>query len=170
MAGHGNDAGPGGQDEPDARRQALVSRVVHALLGLAGLALALYGGWLVADALRFAGVAEEATGTVIAVETVTTQGSGNEHVSFVPTIRYTAGDGTVREAQTHVSSTSYDFAVGERVAVLYDPAAPGKVRVSGLFSLWALPAAFFVAGIVLSGLVAASAVGLFQRGRGGDAA
>ena len=153
------------EDRPDAKRAARASRVVHALLGLIGLGLALYGGWLLIDAVRFAAVAEPATGTVVSVETVTTQATGNEGISFIPTIRFETGDGAVHEAGSHISSTGYDFRAGETVEVLYDPARPDEVRIGGPFSLWALPVAFFAVGVALLGAALASELGLFRAGR-----
>lgn len=169
MAAHPNTSGPEGQDGPADDRQARVSRIVQAFLGLVALALTLYGGWLVADAARFAGVARPATGTVVSVETVTTQQTGNEGISFVPTIRYETPDGTVHEAPTHVSSSGYDFPIGARIAILYDPTAPGEVRTAGVFSLWGLPVAFLAAGLVLLGLIVASMLGVFGRKDGARA-
>ncbi len=139
---------------------------MHALLGLVGLGLTLYGGWLLVDAVRFAAAARPATGTVVSVETVNTQATGNEGISFVPTIRFRTGDGAVHEAETHISSTSYDFRTGQTVGILYDPSRPDEVRIGGLLSLWALPGAFFGVGLLLLGGVLASELGLF-RGRGG---
>ncbi len=140
------------------------TRVVHALLGLVGLALTVYGGWLLTDAIRFAAVARPATGTVVSVETVNTREAGNAGVSFLPTIRYQSAAGAIREAETQVSSTAYDFRTGETVEILYDPARPGEVRIPGLFSLWALPVAFFGVGLLLLAAVVASGLGVFDRG------
>lgn len=151
------------EERPDGKRAARASRVVHALFGLAGLGLALYGGWMLIDAIRFAAVAQPTTGTVVSVETVNTQATGNEGVSFIPTIRFETGDGAVHEAETHISSTGYDFRTGERVEVLYDPSRPDEVRIDGVFSLWALPGAFFAVGLALLGGALASELGLFRR-------
>ena len=140
-----------------------VTRVVHAVLGLVGIGLTLYGGSLLIDAIRFAAVARPATGTVVSVETVNTRDSGNAGVSFLPTIRYETARGAVREAETQISSTAYDFRTGETVEILYDPARPEEVRLRGLLSLWALPVAFFGIGVLLLAAILASALGAFDR-------
>jgi len=134
-----------GADEDEAgntARRGLSKAYLFLLIPLAFVAI---GGWMLIDSLQFSGVALPADGTVISVEA----DSSGDGVTYQPTIRYTGIDGITREAPTHISSSGYDYRIGTRVEILYDPAAPATVRINGLLSLWALPVGFSVLGLLL---------------------
>jgi hypothetical protein len=133
-------SGPGGW--------ALIALVLAVPLGFAGL-----GGWLLADTLRFAGVALPAEGVVIAIETE----RGEDGTLYRPTFRFSDADGHVHMAATRDSATAYDYAIGARVPVLYDPQDPADVRIEGFSGMYLLPVGFLVLGLLV---FTAFAVGL----------
>jgi len=115
----------------------------------------LVGAVMLIDTVTFAGRAERATGTVVSVErVVSTIGSSRapSH-SYRPTIRYADASGQQHEAVTYVSTSHYGFAPGEKVEILYDPAAPEEVRIASPFSLWGLPFLLMGLGGLFLGMV-----------------
>jgi len=112
------------------------------------------GAYLGHDAMRFAGTALAAAGTVTSVERVESYDSdtGRTTHTYKPTLRYTAANGETYTGTTHISSSGYDFAVGETVAILYDPADPADVRVNSFVSLYMLPLVFGLSALVTLGL------------------
>jgi len=127
--------------EPAGRR----GKLIPAILLLIPLGFALLGVWLLVDAVRFIGVAVPSEGKVISVEA----DSSGDGVTYTPTIRYTGQDGVTRDAPTHVSSSGYDYRLGTRVDILYDPSEPDEVRIDSVVSLWALPLGFTILGSLL---------------------
>jgi Protein of unknown function (DUF3592) len=123
--------------------------VPRVCLGLAVVLLAIGAATLVHEA-RFVRGAERATGTVIDLESRTSDGD----LAYYPVVRFTtAEERTVEFTSSSTSSSPPD--VGDHVEVLYDPDDPRDAQLSGFFSLWLWP-------IVLGGLgIGFGAAGLF---------
>jgi Protein of unknown function (DUF3592) len=122
--------------------------------GLAAVLLVIGAATLV-DAARFVRGAERTTGTVIDLDSRTSDGGLVHH----PIVRFTAADGrTVEFTSSSGSSSPPD--VGDRVEVLYDPDDPQDAQLSGFFSLWLWPIALGGVGIAFA------AAGLFYPGTG----
>jgi len=102
------------------------------------------GLFLLSDAVRFSRTAQPAEGEVISVE----RQHGENGVTYRPSIRYRTAAGEIRTAPTHISSSGYDYPIGARVRILYDPDAPGSVRIDSPVSLYLLPAAFLGSGLI----------------------
>lgn len=71
-----------------------------------------------------------------------------------PVVEFTTGQGATAQFRSGVRSTS--FALGQRVPVAYDPAAPADAAIDGFVGRWFLPGlfamifgVFLVIGIVL---------------------
>jgi hypothetical protein len=90
------------------------------------------GAGLLADAYTFIQKAESTHGEVIGIRA----NRSDDGTSYTPTIRYNRGDGQVFEAETHISSSGYNYKVGERVEILYSNDAPDTVRINSFFSLY----------------------------------
>ena len=100
---------------------------------------------------RFLATAEPAAGTVVEVHV---RGVGRNRVS-VPVLEFRAADGTVQRAESLMGSGFRGFAVGEAVAVRYDPADPSRAEVDSFAVLWglALLRAGFTVIFLLMGVV-----------------
>lgn len=109
---------------------------------------------LLAEAVIFVQDAQRTRGQVIDIRA----NRGDDGVSYTPIIRYRRNDGQTFEAETHISSSGYDFDIGERVGILYSRDAPGEVRIDSVFSLYG-------PGLILSAVGAGFLwiVGLFWR-------
>lgn len=117
---------------------------VFVIMGLLALGFIGIGVWFLIDAVAFTDSARTATGEVIAV---TPHRDDDGGTTYTPRFAYTDADGVRRTGETHISSSTYDYAPGERVAILYDPADPRDVRIDDWFSLWGFPMIFIAAGL-----------------------
>ena len=106
-----------------------------------GLVCILVGLGFLATALRiyvlrrrFLAVAEPAEGTVVEVRV---RGIGRNAES-VPTFEFRTAGGDLQRAESLMGSGFQGFAVGEKIAVRYDPSDPGKAEVDSFAVLWGL--------------------------------
>ena len=60
----------------------------------------------------------------------------DEGVTYKPVIRYRREDGRIFEAKTRISSSSYDYAVGDQVNILYTYDKPQEVGINHFFSIF----------------------------------
>ena len=141
------------------------SRYVGPIFTVIGTLFAAIGIYFALDAFEFAGQARTTMGEVIHVETrVSRDSDGRRSTTYQPTLRYMAANGQTYEAETHISSSGYDYDIGERMEILYDPADLTEVRINGFFSLYIFPIAFTFGGLLFA------AIGIFvwrskRRGR-----
>lgn len=131
--------------------------VPRACLGLAVVLLAI-GAVTLVHAVRFVQGAERATGTVIDLDSETSDGGGGDLV-YYPRVRFTTAEGQTVEFRSSSGSSSPPD-VGDSVEVLYDPDDPHDAQLSGFFSLWLWPIALGGVGIGFA------AAGLFYPGTG----
>ena len=118
------------------------------------------GAFFMVEAAFFLRNSVAVTGEVVSVAASRSRGSGTDGrdlgadiVTYVPTIRYTDRDGREVEAETHLSSSAYDFRPGDSIDVRYLPEEPGTVRIDSFWSLWLLPGIFTLMGGVFLPLV-----------------
>ena len=108
-----------------------------------GLIFVLIGCHQLYGAYRFTSVALPVEATVEAVERkVSRDSDGRRSTTYRPTVVYRDAYGATRTARTYLSSNGYNFEVGSRIAVLYDPDDPSTVRVDSFASLWVFGAVF----------------------------
>jgi len=121
------------------------------------------GGYMLVDAIRFAGVAVKTVGVVIDLDV----DSDSDGTTYTPVFRYVDSAGVRRSGRTHIASSEYDYAIGTEEEILYDPAAPEDgVRINGLFSLWGFPLIFLGLGLIVLVVM----VSVFAKVRGGRTA
>ena len=114
-----------------------------------GTLFAAVGLYFVIDTFRFTDKAYRAMGEVISFSVIhSTDSDGRRSTTYMPTFRYTAANGKVYEGETHLSSSGYDFPVGTRKEILYDPADLTEVRINNFWSLWTFPLAFALGGLL----------------------
>ncbi|MEL6792026.1 MAG: DUF3592 domain-containing protein [Pseudomonadota bacterium] len=138
-------------------------RIVKWVFTIVGAAFFLIGCHQLYGTYHFTNVALPAEGTVQSVERKETRDSeGHRKITYRPTMTYRDAFGVERTARTYLSSSGYNYDIGARVAVLYDPDEPTVVRVDGFVSLWVFGAIF--AGLGALFLI----IGLFLKPSMGD--
>lgn len=120
------------------------ARVFRLIFRLMGLIFLVAGAILTFLAYDFMNNALPATGRVTSVEVIT----GDDSVSYKPTIRYVDWEGRKQIGQTFISSSSYNFDVGESVDILYDIREPESLRVDTWFATWGLGLIFLGASVI----------------------
>ena len=115
---------------------------------------------LLVDAIQFTSDALSTRGEVVHVSENHDSEGG---VSYTPTIQYRRGDGRLLTAETHFSSSNYDYVIGAKVDILYSYENSGEVRINSFFSLYGPGLMFAAFGMLFAGIV------LFARGKMGGA-
>lgn len=103
-------------------------KLVAIFAGLAGIATLALGLWLISQERAFEAGAVALDAQVVSVK-ADRSGSG-ENALFKPVFTFTDGDGRSYTAPAAHSDKAYDFAVGETVPILFNPAQPDTVRVN----------------------------------------
>ena len=93
----------------------------------------LAGFGLLAEAINYTSQADSTRGEVV---DVSRQYDSEGSASYLPTIRYRRDNGQLVEATTNRASRSYDYAIGQRVDILYSYGDPTEVRINSFFSLY----------------------------------
>lgn len=120
--------------------------IVFSLIGLPFLAVGGGVGW---STHRFLQRAQSAPGRV--VELAETRGSEGD-VLYKPVVEYAVPDGRTARFTGRVASRPPSYAVGEAVAVLYAPEAPGEGRIDSFGQNWLLPLIFGGLGFLFTGI------------------
>jgi len=120
-----------------------------------GLIFLVAGAVLTFLAYDFMNNALPATGRVTSVEAIT----GDDSVSYKPTIRYVDWEGRKQSGQTFMSSSSYNFDIGESVGILYDIRKPESLRMDTTFATWGIGLMLLGASVIP--FVIASVIGGF---------
>lgn len=120
-------------------------RVLIPLLAGCSLLVSLISTVLTVGFLRNA---KRTTGTVVDLHTMT---NDDGDLLFKPTFTFAAnGRDYSVQASGHVSPFPGD--VGDRIDVLYDPAAPSNARIDTLAYTWLIPYVTFLLGCVLGAI------------------
>lgn len=100
------------------------------------------GIWFLAEALKFHDTASQTQGKVVEL----IRDARGDGISYTPVFEYQAHDGRIYLGETHISSSSYNYRIGERVQILYSLDDPSEVRVNPTFSLYGPGLIFAVVG------------------------
>lgn len=95
------------------------------------LAFGLFGGagYFYSDTHKLISAAQKTTGTVVDFERRSSKGGHSDY----PVIEFTTATGEIRRFTT---SGAGDFAKGETVEVLYQPADPANAKVNVFVEMW----------------------------------
>lgn len=105
--------------------------------------------------VKFVNSAVETTARVVHVQI----SYGDDSTTYKPTVQFRDTNGRTVEAESWMSSSSYDFNVGEKIPILYDPADPENIRLNYFFEKWGF-------GVILTGIGGFMVlVGRMSRGR-----
>ena len=138
------------------------ARVFRTVFRVMGLLFLVAGAILTFLAYDFMNNALPATGRVTSVEVV----RGDDSVSYKPTLRYVDWEGRKQSGQTFISSSNYNFDVGESVDILYDIRKPESLRVDTWIATWGFGLIFLAASVIP--FIVASFIGGFvgRKGKG----
>lgn len=101
------------------------------LLG-GGLIMLGVAGWFIYSSWQITATGVSGTGTVIDLEESSNEGS----VAYSPVIEFTATNDQTYTFTGGAASNPPAYAIGDRVALRYDPANPDNVRIDNPWNLW----------------------------------
>ena len=119
-------------------------RLVGLIFSLIGLVFLGVGGALTYSTYNFMDNALSTTGQVVNVSSDYSDGS----TTYQPTFGYVGYDGEKHQGTTFLSSSSYNFRIGEKMEILYDTRDHSSVRLTGWFSTWGFGILFMGAGAI----------------------
>lgn len=126
--------------------------LVFLILGVLPWIFVGVGAWLIWSAHRFLAKAEQVKAKVVAVHEQSNTCRSNDHkrvvTTFRPVFAITDQDGEVRQVETFLSSSAYDFAIGMERKIMIDPDEPTMARVPG-FMTYAFGGILVAGGLVL---------------------
>ena len=126
------------------------------VIGVICIGVAVYQ-YLTSSALAAHGVQTRAV--VVDVDSKRqSSGSSFGRRTYALTLEFDDRAGTRHRERTSYSKSHRSKRVGERVAILYNPADPSEFSLNSWYDLWAIPALFLAAGVV--------GCGAFLRGPG----
>lgn len=117
--------------------------ILFTIIGLGFLAA---GIGLTITAYDFSENATSTTGAVVSVEV----NYGENSTTYRPTIRFLDFAGRKQRSTTFLSSSNYNYDVGQKIDIIYDVRDPSKMRIDSWFAIWGLGFIFLVVGAVLS--------------------
>lgn len=132
-----------------AIQKKLSGRAAGIFVLIFGLVFATIGGGFSYFSYTFAQTAIATSGIVTDVSVKRSSSSdGSSSVTYQPTISFTDQNGTSHSAQTFLSSSSYNYAIGTKVRILYNPSDPSSMRLDSWFALWGFGLIFHSVGLV----------------------
>ena len=120
---------------------------------LLGLVFTAVGGGLSYASYSFTRTAVPTSGVVTDVEVnissnSTRSGSGGAtSFTYRPTISFFDKKGNPHKAQTYLSTSGYNYPVGTKLRIFYNPDDPGQLRLDNWFALWGFGLIFLVLGL-----------------------
>ena len=120
------------------------ARVFKIIFRIMGFMFLVAGAVLTFLAYDFMNNALPVSGRVVSVEVI----SRDDSVSYKPTIRFVDWAGRKQSGQTFMSSSKYNFDVGEDVDILYDTRDPESLRMDTWFATWGFGLIFLGASVI----------------------
>lgn len=110
--------------------------------------------------------AQQATCTIEAVEIVKDNsgvggkyGKSGRGPAYRPTIQYTGPQGRIHVVAFSIAAVHYNYDVGQKVAILYNPKDPQSVRFDNFLGVWAGTIVIGIISIFLACLLLAGWIG-----------
>ncbi len=135
-----------------AKKKTSNRRIWGIIIMVFGLIFATIGGGLTYVAYDFSTRAIATSGVVTNIEVnlpSSTSSGGTGDTTYKPTLRYTDQNGQPQSGQTFLSSSSYNYPIGTKIPILYDPATPGSLRMDSWFALWGFNLIFLITGLLI---------------------
>ncbi len=144
--------GPGGARFGFRSRRKPLGRVQTALLGVVFMAagglvayLGLQSYFSTEDLLKNG---TRTDGAVLRIEEKVTHDSEGTHRTYRPVIGYETGSGAKIEFSTRMSTSANSYRVGQKVGVIYDPAAPAEAVIDSPGEIYGSSAMPFGLGVI----------------------
>jgi len=125
------------------------SQVVGLIFMTLGLIMLAVVGYLLASHYKFTQRAISVTGTVIGYNNQL--GRGDDSGMYSPMFEYSV-NGIKRTYQSHSSSSSPEFEIGDTVEILVDPNDAQSVMVNSFLERWLAPSILGFLGALFTGL------------------
>ncbi|HIP24481.1 MAG TPA: DUF3592 domain-containing protein [Rhodobacteraceae bacterium] len=127
------------------------ARIIPVLVVLFGLVFATVGGGLTYFSYTFSQTAISTSGVVTDIEVNWSSNSSSSSSSptYKPTISFFDKSGTEQSAQTFLSSSSYNYPIGTKLRILYNPENPSSLRIDSWFALWGFGLIFLMTGLLI---------------------
>ncbi len=122
----------------------MFGRFIGLIFTLIGLIFVGIGGAITYSTYTFMSNSVNTTGQVLSVAINTSDGS----TTYQPTFTYVDLEGQQQQGTTSLSSSDYDFSVGEKMEILYDQRNFSNVRLANWFGTWGFGIIFMAAGVV----------------------
>ena len=119
-------------------------RVTRNLIFLFGFAFFSVGAIFTFYTFQFLENALQTTGQVVAIDT----NRSDDGTTYKPTFSYVDFEGRHRRGNTLISSSGYNFNIGEKMDILYDTRDFSRVRLTGWFNTWGFGTIFMIAGML----------------------
>lgn len=135
-----------------AKQKTSNRRIWGVIVMVFGLIFATIGGGLTFVAYDFSTRAIATSGIVTNVEVnlpSSTSSGGTGGPTYKPTFSFIDQNGTPQSGQTFLSSSSYNYAIGTKLRILYDPQSPSSLRMDSWFALWGFNLIFLVTGLLI---------------------
>lgn len=149
---------------PDGRRQ--VSWRVWLLIFVAPVLFLAFAAFFTINSLLIVTNYQRTMGEVVRVyEAPGYTPWDGETTDYSPVFRYEFKPGQTTDASTGQSSPNWNFAIGSKHAILFDPAQKRNVKLDNVEQLWALPAIIGAIGgaVLIPALIAAAFIRRWQR-------
>jgi hypothetical protein len=143
--------------------------LVALILLCVGFALALIAGVIALRTESFINRSEATEGVVtelVPVSAHNSDSSSSSSTTYAPVFAFTTNDGRHLTVRSDSASNPPSFEVGDKVAVLYDPAAPVNARIDTFGQLWLMPIICGGVGLLFMGFAALAAFALRALKRG----
>ena len=125
------------------KKSKLISGVALCIAGIVLLAGCVY---FFIDTIEFFKHSNQAEGIIVDVES----SRRNNSTFYHPVITFQAFDGNTYTFTSKTgTNAALDFNSGDKLVVRYSEESPQNAKIDGLLSLWVLPLALLVTGVVL---------------------
>jgi len=124
--------------------------IVGIVVIIMGLIFATIGGGFTVFSYTFSQTALATSGVVTDIEVnwSSSSNSSSSSPTYKPTISYFDQNGAEQSAQTFLSSSGYNYRIGTKLQILYNPEDPSSIRIDSWFALWGFGLIFFVVGLL----------------------
>ncbi|MEM6750283.1 MAG: DUF3592 domain-containing protein [Planctomycetota bacterium] len=130
-------------------KSARAGKFIGLLFALIGAAFLGVGVWLGVRTQDFLATAVTTQGEVVHVERIRSSDPDSGD-TFKPTFAFQDQAGAPRNVTPSMSSSEWNFAIGEPVEIVYDPAEPQNAKLKSFGGLWLLPTIFAGMGLVFT--------------------
>lgn len=120
------------------------NKFVSIIFSLIGLPFFLFGLYWLYNTFVFMENAVTTIGTVTHVQV----NHSDDSTTYTPTVRYFDENGSKHISRSGLSSSSYNYGIGQEIEVLYDRRDPSTMRINSWIETWGFGLIFSFMGFV----------------------